>query len=191
MLRVLSLAFFAFLLLPASGRASELSSLTYMYCEQQALLGDDTARETKKKIFAPMTDNAARIGAEIEDFFLSPECVPSYIASTRSPYIHILAENATDRLPYLIEIRRYFLDERKRPDLWRAMVQSKNTIGMTVLDYVEYAIAQKRFIAAEAPGISFFIDFLCANGGGYAISNKRCPKSSEDSAQGILSRLRQ
>jgi hypothetical protein len=135
-----------------------------------------TPREFRKKILDEM--NGPDTVAYFDDFWKVPACEPRYIASTMSPLIHFVAENSTDRLFMLKELCKYYLEVRKRPDIWAAIVNVKNTEQQTSLDYMEYILIHKRNIPEELPGIADYIDFLCANGGVYAFYQKKCGVSS-------------
>ena len=174
---------------PVSAKLNEFDNYTYMFCLKVGELQDPPAWNTKKKFLEPMEEAAASIGRKAEDILLNPYCEPRYIGATLAPILHLMAENTTDRLAFLVEIRKYFLEKRQRPDIWRAMVNSKNTRGMTVLDYIEYNILQRKLIVPEAEGVSAFVGFICAEGGTYAVLKKRCAKTQEDTPEGIRLRL--
>lgn len=128
-------------------------------------------------------------GFTADELLLDSRChEANYLPSTLVPAFHMVAENATDRLPIFDGLRLYLVEDKQRPDLWQAVVNARSSGGMTPLDYMEYILANKRAIPAEAPGIAKFIDFMCANGATYAYYQKRCtpaPTSPSDIEQRI------
>lgn len=145
----------------------DFRSQTYLFCKT---VGDiDGARDFRKRMLEPMQQ-----AGTVDRTWTYAGCEPSYISSTMSPIIHIIAENSTDRLEQLVELRKYYVDVKDNPAVWLLIVNSTNTKGQTVLDYMEYIEQTKRFVPIERPGIIRFKNFICSNGGEYLVYSKHC-----------------
>ena len=111
---------------------------------------------------------------DADKFLYHPGCIPQSIGGTRSPIIHLTAENATDRLAFLKALFKHHQKEGKVP--WTKIVNAKNTRGQTVLDYLHYLNINKKLIIEEEKGVNDLYYFLCANGGEYSYYPKECTK---------------
>lgn len=128
--------------------------------------------ELKRKIIDSM--NKSSFGPD--SYFLNPGCDPQFVGATLMPMVHIVVEDSTNRLVLLKSLRTYYLEERKRPDLWFRVVNAKNTRGWTTLDYLEYVLRENKLaMPAEAKGVNSLRKFLCDNGGAYSLFKKTCP----------------
>lgn len=123
-----------------------------------------------------MLESMAKTGAGVDRFWQASGCEPRYIPKTSSPLIHLIAENSTDRMQYIIFLQKYYTEKRD-PASFKKALNSKNSQGQTVLDYIQYVYSNKRFNTAEEPGLNAFVKYLCDNGAEYSIyeASKKCP----------------
>ncbi|RYD90007.1 MAG: hypothetical protein EOP50_16670 [Sphingobacteriales bacterium] len=173
---------------------SHFSSYMFMYCGIVPTLPDGE-RAFVVQLLGPIQETAAKLGKTPAEFFIYPGCEPNYIAGTDAPIAHIVAENPTDRMQHLKFAEQYFAIKMNRPDLFVAILNARNTQGMTTLDYVEYVMFRRGFNLSDAPGVANFIDYLCAKGAVYSYyREKTCatPDSSRTEAltlEGIIRRM--
>lgn len=130
-------------------------------------------KDFNKKMMDSMKETA--VNGNIDGYWQEAGCEPMYIAQTMSPLIHVIAENSTDRMQYMLYLKKYYTN-KKDPGTFKKIINSKNSRGQTVLDYIQYAFNNRRFANIEEKGLNEFIKFLCENGAEYSKSpGKRCP----------------
>ena len=130
-------------------------------------------KDFNKKMMDSMKETA--VNGNIDGYWQEAGCEPMYIAQTMSPLIHVIAENSTDRMQYMLYLKKYYTN-KKDPGTFKKIINSKNSRGQTVLDYIQYAFNNRRFANMEEKGLNEFIKFLCENGAEYSKSpGKRCP----------------
>lgn len=130
-------------------------------------------RDFKKRMIDAMAKTAT--DGNMDAYWTEPGCEPNYIANTSSPLIHIVAQNSTDRMQYMVYLQKYYT-ARNDFTTFRKILNAKNTQGQTVLDYIQHSFSGRRFARQEEPGLNEFIKFLCANGAEYAQNkDRKCP----------------
>lgn len=128
--------------------------------------GETGARTLRKRVLSEMEKNPVNGGIDL--YFLEAGCNPEEIGGqTRSPIAHLAAELPTVYTEHLEVLRAYFI-AKKRGDLFTRMINAKNTIGYTALDYVQYMIENEKYVNSQKPHLVGFVNYLCSNGGTYA-----------------------
>ncbi|MBC7539401.1 MAG: hypothetical protein H7281_11315 [Bacteriovorax sp.] len=154
----------------ATKEESEFQSYLNMYCMIYPNL--DGARDFKKKIADQMPKTAT--DGNMDRYWLEPGCEPRYIAGTMSPIIHLTAENSTDRMQFVQYLKKLY-ETKNDLATFKKILNSKNTQGQTVLDYIQYIYSNKRFIPQEEAGLNAFVKYLCDNGAEFSTYKKTCP----------------
>nr|BDT28189.1 hypothetical protein BHI3_16550 [Bacteriovorax sp. HI3] len=151
----------------------EQSFFIYLSAYCMTVPGLRGEKDFNKKMLDSMKETA--VNGNIDGYWQEAGCEPMYIAQTMSPLIHVIAENSTDRMQYMLYLKKYYTN-KKDPGTFRKIINSKNSQGQTVLDYIQYAFNNRRFANIEEKGLNEFIKFLCENGAEYSKSpGKRCP----------------
>ena len=142
----------------------------FMYC---SILEDPrNEKEFLKKMIIPMAEKS--FGSSPDRYWTEAGCEPRYIPETLSPIPHIIAENTTDRMQFMHYLKKIYV---ARNDLatFKKIINSKNTQGQTVLDYMHYVWSNDRYIEEEEPALNEFARYLCVNGAAYSFYKKTCP----------------
>lgn len=151
---------------------SDVSGYLGAYC--LSLLNLRSEKDFNKKLMASMHETAAR--GNIDPYWQNSACEPRFLKPpTRSPLIHIVAENTRDRAIYIQYLQKYY---EKKNDLatFRKVLNAKNTRGQTVLDYIHQTFIKKYFLRQEEAALNKFIQYLCDNGAKYSYyAEKKCP----------------
>ena len=111
----------------------------------------------------------------VDKFWTEPGCVPKRIGNTEVPLIHLTAEDARSRKLFLETLYKYY-QERNENNQWIKIVNAKNTMGYTILDYIDYLNSSGTLRPDERKDINGLITFLCERGAVFShASNKKCP----------------
>jgi hypothetical protein len=114
----------------------------------------------KKKIIEAMENSKF----QAESYWQEAGCTPNKIGGTLSPIIHLAAENATERLPYLKVLHEYYT-KSNGSKLWTTMINAKNSRGQTFLDYIMYLRDTNQIIDEQKNAMNELIVFACSTGG--------------------------
>ena len=113
-----------------------------------------------------------------EEFLTTPVCQPrGYSNAVKSPMIHIVADDITKREEFLQNIWLYYSKKRKQPEIFDHAINTKNTKGETLLDYLE-TMKQREYytIDTQQQALNKVIAMLCSHGGVYAVrKDMQCP----------------
>lgn len=114
----------------------------------------------------------------VDEYFNSASCQPDgYSNAIKSPIIHIIADDPNAKEESLKNVWAYYSKKRKKPEIFTEALNSKNTKGETLLDYIE--TLQVKGITShpdQQEPIRNIIKFVCEHGGKYsAYKNKKCP----------------
>ena len=132
-----------------------------------------TEKDFNKKMMDSMKETASN--GNVDNYWQEAGCEAQYMAQTMSPLVHVIAENSTDRMQFMVYLRKYYAN-KKDLGTFKKIVNAKNSQGQTVLDYIQHAFNNRRFVSMEEKGLNEFIKFLCENGAEYSKSpGKRCP----------------
>lgn len=131
------------------------------------------AYELKKKII----DSMKKSSFGPDRYFMGTGCDPQFIGGTTMPIVHITAENTTDRLVLIKALHKYYTEERtEKPSLWPKVINAKNSRGWTVLDYLQYLVANGKLAKEEEEGVNKFFKYVCESGGKFEFyKDKKCP----------------
>ena len=113
----------------------------------------------------------------VDRYFDTPQCQPEgYSSNIKSPLLHTVADDPNAREKFLHMVFAYYAKKRKQPELFSVAVNSKNTKGETLLDYVEsLRVNGKNSVPEQIVVIKKIIDFTCEHGGTYsAYKNLSC-----------------
>ncbi|WP_343582803.1 hypothetical protein [Herbaspirillum sp.] len=113
----------------------------------------------------------------IDDYFQTAGCrQKGWGGDVLSPMMHLIGDDPAGRVEFAEVIYKYYTIKRKDPQLWLAAVNARNTLGETVLDYLDHLVAIQSFYAPESKNaVAQITAFLCAKGGVYAKYGKKCP----------------
>jgi hypothetical protein len=157
--------------------------LSYLdiYCMDITQLGG--VHNFKRHLLDKMKDSAqlqssAVVGVDviIKRYWTTAYCEPRRIGGTMSPIVHLVAENPTDRNAYLVALRKYY-DEKNDRNSFVEILNSKNSRGHTLLDYINYLyVAEYRnYDKLDEKPLNNLVQFLCDNGAKYSFYKKKCP----------------
>ena len=115
----------------------------------------------------------------VDDYFRIASCKPEKAGGVKSPLLHLVAEAPCSRVEYPEIIHRYYSVKRQTPHIWLEVVNAKNSIGETFLDYMESLNTQNDFnTSATQNCANRLIAFACQTGGTYSkVKNRTCPAS--------------
>lgn len=143
----------------------------FMYCSLIEVPRNE--KEFLKKMIIPMAEKS--FGSSPDRYWTEAGCEPRYIPETLSPIPHIIAENTTDRMQFMHSLKKIYVAKNDLATFTK-IINSKNTQGQTVLDYMHYVWSTNRYIEEEEPALNEFAKYLCDNGAVYSIfKNKKCP----------------
>lgn len=113
----------------------------------------------------------------IDDYFQTAGCrQKGWGGDVLSPMMHLIGDDPTARVEFAEVIYKYYTIKRKDPTLWLAAVNARNTLGETVLDYLDHLVAIRSFHVEESKiAVAQIISFLCSKGGVYAKYERKCP----------------
>lgn len=118
-------------------------------------------------------------GYAVEKYLSDPICQPEgYSNAVKSPMIHAVADDVNRREEFLNNIWNYYSKKRKQPEIFNQVINSKNTKGETLLDYIETLRTHNTYsLVDQQPPLEKIIAMLCTHGGIYSkYSNKKCSK---------------
>lgn len=114
----------------------------------------------------------------VEDYLMHSECQPKmYSTSVQSPMLHFIIEDPSNRQDFLNVFWLYYSKKRKEPEIFNEIINVKNTLGETMLDY---AVTLKERdllsdVALNGP-LDKIVTMLCEHGGVYAVrKDRKCP----------------
>ena len=96
----------------------------------------------------------------VEDYFQKTECKPQKVGGIKSPILHLTAEAPCSRVEYPQIIHEYY---EEKPEIWEKIVNAKNSLDETYLDYIESLIRQGEFTTDKSKAcVSKLIAFACS-----------------------------
>ena len=113
-----------------------------------------------------------------EEFLTEQVCQPSlYSDAIKSPMIHAVAEDIIKREEFLQNIWLYYSKKRKQPEIFSKVINSKNTRGETLLDYLKIAQEKGTYgFDTQKAAYTKIVTLLCSRGGVYAVKkDMKCP----------------
>jgi hypothetical protein len=123
-----------------------------------------------------LTESMQATKYSIDAFWQKAGCIPNKIGGTQSPIVHLAAENATDRLPFLLALYKYYSKERGDTGLWVKAINAKNSRGHTFLDYINYLKETSQIRDGQKSAMNELIALVCSTGGVFSSQkNGSCP----------------
>ena len=114
----------------------------------------------------------------IEDYLMHSDCQPKkYSTSVQSPMLHYIVEDPSNRQEFLNVFWRYYSIKRKEPEIFDKIINVKNSLGETMLDYT-VSIEERDLYSDEALNgpLDTIVAMLCEHGGVYATrKDRKCP----------------
>lgn len=113
-----------------------------------------------------------------EQFLTEPVCLTeTYNNNVRMPMLHFIAEDPIAREDFLRLILLYYEKKAKQPEIFKRVVNAKNSKGDTLLDYLEILRLKNNYrFDTQKVALKSVIKILCDNGAVYATTkNKACP----------------
>ena len=113
-----------------------------------------------------------------EQFLTEPVCLTGiYNENVRMPMLHFIAEDPITREDFLRLISLYYEKKAKQPEVFKRVVNAKNTKGDTLLDYLEILRLRNKYrFDTQKVALKNVIKILCDNGAVYATTkDKTCP----------------
>ena len=154
-----------------SEEEASFQSYLNIYCMNFTQLGG--VQNFQRTLIEPMEASAGS-NEKFNRYWLTAGCEPYLMGGTKSPLAHLAAENPTERQAYLAALQKYYL-ARGNKTIFTSIINTKNSRGYTLLDYLIYLHAQREFMAEEEKGLNDFYKFLCDNGAVFSIYKKSCP----------------
>lgn len=112
-----------------------------------------------------------------DKYWMQPGCYPTKIGNTDSPIVHLAAEETAGRKQFLEALYKYYKD-RNELKTWVKVINSKNTKGFTLLDYIVYLNKNKSYREEEVPDVNELVKFICDKGGTFSVNtDRKCPMS--------------
>jgi hypothetical protein len=94
----------------------------------------------------------------------------------KAPLLHTLGYDTSKCEKFLNILWLYYTKKRNEPNKFVEAINSKNTLGETLLDYLESQRINGRYNDGLQTSANKIIDFACAHGGIYSTyTNKKCP----------------
>jgi hypothetical protein len=123
----------------------------------------------KKEIIGEMKNTPY----SFEKFWTQPDCQPGKWGGTvKAPIIHLAADEAFGRIVWLETLYKEMKDEQ----MFKRIINAKNTKGQTVLDYIVFGYKDKQYRPEEIVDVNALAKFLCEKGATFAIEkNQKCP----------------
>lgn len=143
------------------------------YCSRFVIISKEMVGTTIKE----MESSAPLSGLTVDDYFLHSLCKPrEYSGSVRSPMIHYVAEAPFRKEEFLNSIWLYYLRKRHQPEIFHEILNTRNTIGESLLDYVESMHRKGSMYDNDGlvGPVRNIINFACAHGGIYLKYPKKC-----------------
>lgn len=108
-----------------------------------------------------------------EKFWTQPDCQPSkYGGAVKAPIIHLAADEAFGRKVWLETLHK----EMKDDQMFKRMINAKNTKGQTVLDYIVFGYKDKQYRPEEIEDVNALAKFLCEKGATFSVEkSQKCP----------------
>lgn len=114
----------------------------------------------------------------IEDYLMHTQCRPKmYSTSVQSPMLHYIMEDPSNRQDFLNVFWLYYSKKRKEPEIFNEIINVKNTLGETMLDYAVSIKERDLYsdVALNGP-LDKIVTMLCEHGGVYAVrKDRKCP----------------
>lgn len=122
-----------------------------------------------------MIESMKKTPYSVDQYWSEPGCLPRRIrANTLSPLFHLAAESAGPRKPFIETLYKSY-QEKNENEIWLRIVNSKNTRGDTILDYIDYLNFSKTLREDEKPEINELMIFPCDRGGIFSKTSNKCP----------------
>ena len=113
-----------------------------------------------------------------EEFLTARLCQPTfYSINIKSPMIHGIADDITKREEFLQNIWLYYSKKRKQPEIFDQIINSKNSLGETLLDYLETRKNDNSYVFdTQKAAYTKIVTLLCSRGAVYSFhKDKKCP----------------
>lgn len=135
--------------------------------------------QTPKELVGSLIKDFEKTPFPVDEYFLHNKCqMEGYSTAVKSPMIHSIAEAPESRADFLNSIWLYYSKKRKQPEIFMKILNTKNTRGETILDYIESLRVKGRNNHPDlVDPVNNLIEYVCSHGGTYSFhKNKSCPK---------------
>lgn len=123
-----------------------------------------------------MLESMAKTRWGVDRFWATAACRPNRTGGVVAPIIHLVAEEAGGRRVYFNALQRYYLQTRADPAAWLNVLNTRNSRGQTVLDFIDEMAAHKELRPEETGDVMRFARELCAQGARHADPGKACAR---------------
>lgn len=131
-----------------------------------------------KNLVSTLIKEMERSSLPIEDYLMHSQCQPvMYSTSIKSPMLHYIMEDPSNRQDFLTVFWLYYSKKRKEPEVFNEIINVKNTLGETMLDYAVTLEERDLLsdVALNGP-LDKIVTMLCDHGGVYATrKDRKCP----------------
>jgi hypothetical protein len=115
----------------------------------------------------------------VDNYFVVPECQSKgYSPTVKSPMLHLVADDPNGKERSLEVVSLYYIKKRNDVKQFTAALNAKNSLGETLLDYIESL--QRRGITShpdQQPPITRIIKLACRHGATYSkYQELSCPQ---------------
>ena len=110
-----------------------------------------------------------------EAYLMAPLCQPDgYSDAVSSPMIHAVADDPNKREETLNNIWLYYSKKRKQPEIFTELLNAKNTMGETFLDYLASRVDRDHYnVVNQYFSIAYIVKFSCEHGAVYSTTIKK------------------
>jgi hypothetical protein len=129
-----------------------------------------------KKLLRGMTASSYSVDSYFEHSLCQPD---GYSDAVKCPMIHKVADDPEKNERKLFDLWSYYSIQRQAPGLFTKAINTQNTDGQTLLDYIEHmSLRDGGYSQVQINSwVKNIIGMLCDHGGVYKFyKNKSCPK---------------
>lgn len=157
----------------AGKKVSSMEDYQYVFCKEFEQAQDTVDIET---ILEKMEKSP--YAKDLIEFWTTPACHAPMKNDIKVPIIFNTATDVFKSEKFQEAVYDYFESEKKQPDVWLRVINTKTSDGYTFLDFMQYNIAGGDYRSKATMGAALrIVSFLCQHGGVYSKyrDTARCP----------------
>lgn len=157
----------------AGEKVSSKESHQQAYCNDFQMAQDTVDIES---IFEDMEKSP--YAKDLIEFWTTPACKAPKKLDTKVPIIFNTATDVFKSEKFPEAVYDYFESEKKQPEVWLRVINTKTSDGYTFLDFMQYNIAKGNYSSNASMGAALrIVSFLCQHGGVHSKyrDTARCP----------------
>lgn len=114
-----------------------------------------------------------------KDYWTTPACRAPLKTDTAVPIIFNTASNAPKNENFPKVVHDYFVNDKKDPQTWLKVINTKTSDGLTFLDFMQYNLGRGHYdsVKASKDAALRIVAYICKNGGVYSKykDSAKCP----------------